>query len=103
MSYGDYEKEFIKKLWILNGLHLQLAYYGLANNKRFMHELFDDVKNIEFSKNAINSLGEAYLLFDRATKDVDVYKQTILHPLLDYLTVLVQTQLYHLVQCNRIL
>ena len=78
VSYGDYEKEFIKKLWILNGLHLQLAYYGLANNKKFMHELFDDSKNIEFSKNAINSLGEAYLLFDRATKDVDDYKQTIL-------------------------
>ena len=77
MSYGDYEKEFIKKLWILNGLHLQLAYYGLAKNKRFMHELFDDSKNIEFSKNAIDSLGEAYL-FDRATGDVDNYKQTIL-------------------------
>ena len=29
-------------------------------------------------KNAINSLGEAYLLFDRATQDVDDYKQTIL-------------------------
>ncbi len=79
VSYGDYEKEFIKKLWILNGLHLKLAYFGLANNKQFMHELFDDDKNIDFSRKAVNSLGEAYLLFDKDITSIDIYKETILN------------------------
>ena len=78
VSYRDYEKEFIKKLWILNGLHLKLAYFGLANNKQFMHELFEDDKSLEFSRKAANSLGEAYLLFDKDTENIDTYKETIL-------------------------
>jgi mannitol-1-phosphate 5-dehydrogenase len=78
LSYGDYEKEFIKKLWILNGLHLKLAYFGLANNKKFMHELFEDDESIEFSRKAANSLGEAYLLFDKDTASIDIYKETTL-------------------------
>ena len=79
VSYGDYEKEFIKKLWILNGLHLQLAYFGLANNKQYIHELFEEDKNIEFSRKAIDSLGEAYLLYDKDTTNIETYKETILN------------------------
>ncbi len=77
VSYGDYEKEFIKKLWILNGLHLQLAYFGLANNKQFIHELFEGDNNIEFSTKAIDSLVEAYLIFDKDLTNLDTYKKTI--------------------------
>ncbi len=79
VSYGDYEKEFIKKLWILNGLHLQLAYFGLANNKQYIHELFEEDKNIEFLRKAIDSLGEAYLLYDKDTTNIETYKETILN------------------------
>ena len=79
ISYGDYEKEFIKKLWILNGLHLQLAYFGLANNKQYIHELFESDKNIEFSRKAIDSLGKAYLLYDKDTSKIETYKETILN------------------------
>ncbi len=78
VSYGDYEKEFIKKLWILNGLHLQLAYFGLSKDKEFIHQLFEDEKSIEFSKNAIDSLGNAYLSFSKETKNIDTYKEKIL-------------------------
>ena len=77
VTYGDYEKEFIKKLWILNGFHLQLAYFGLANKNKFMHELFVGNKNIEFSKKAIESLTEAYTLFDKNAENIDAYKETI--------------------------
>ncbi len=79
VSYADYEKEFIKKLWILNGLHLQLAYFGLNKNKEFIHELFEDEEGVEFSKKAIDSLGDAYLSFIKNTENIDEYKEVILN------------------------
>ena len=36
VSYRNYENEFYKKLWLLNGLHLKLAYFGLSKNFSFI-------------------------------------------------------------------
>ena len=56
----------------------QLAYFGLSKDKEFIHQLFEDEKSIEFSKKAIDSLGNAYLSFSKETKNIDTYKETIL-------------------------
>ena len=63
VSYGDYETEFTKKLWMLNGLHLMSAYFGLSKNKEFIHELFEDEECRRFVITASNHLGEAYKIY----------------------------------------
>ena len=63
VSYGDYETEFTKKLWMLNGLHLMSAYFGLSKNKEFIHELFEDEECRRFVMTASNHLGEAYKIY----------------------------------------
>ena len=51
VKYGYYEEEFIKKLWLLNGLHLQLAYFGISKGYKYIHEIYksDDFKNLVIS------------------------------------------------------
>ena len=50
VRYGDYEYEFRKKLWMLNGYHLCLSYFGLANNLKYIHELFTNKKTKDFTE-----------------------------------------------------
>ena len=50
VRYGDYEYEFRKKLWMLNGYHLCLSYFGLANNLKYVHELFINKKTKDFTE-----------------------------------------------------
>ena len=60
VTYRNYDNEFYKKLWLLNGLHLQLAYYGLANKHTYIDEVLSSKEGREFGESAIKSLAEAY-------------------------------------------
>ena len=53
VSYGDYENEFIKKLWLLNGLHLKLSYFGLSKELKYIHELFESDEYSIFATKAV--------------------------------------------------
>ena len=78
VSYRNYEHEFYKKLWLLNGLHLKLAYFGLSRNIKYIHEILNNQEGLEFAKKSINSLSKAYSLFSNSTEDLKDFKQTIL-------------------------
>ena len=78
VSYKNYENEFYKKLWLLNGLHLQLAYYGLSNGHTYIDEVILSSKGRLFAEKAISSLAEAYMLFSESNEDLDDFSQTII-------------------------
>ncbi|MDG1740135.1 MAG: hypothetical protein P8J65_04760 [Candidatus Actinomarina sp.] len=78
ISYKNYENEFYKKLWLLNGLHLQLAYYGLANGHTFIHEVIASKDGREFAKATVNSLAEAYALLSQSNENLDEFTNTII-------------------------
>ena len=71
INYKNYDNEFYKKLWLLNGLHLQLAYYGLANKYTFIHEIIAHTGGREFAEEAVTSLAEAYSLFSNSSENLD--------------------------------
>ena len=79
VSYSNYEHEFYKKLWLLNGLHLKLAYFGLSRNIKYIHEILNNQEGLDFAKRAIDSLSKAYSLFSNSTEDLKDFKQTILN------------------------
>ena len=79
VSYGDYEYEFTKKLWLLNGLHLQLAYFGLFNNLTYMHEIFEEVTTKDFATNAMEALKKAFILKTNTAQNLDLYGELILN------------------------
>lgn len=78
VSYSNYEHEFYKKLWLLNGLHLKLAYFGLSRNIKYIHEILSNQEGLDFAERAIDSLSKAYSLFSNSTEDLKDFKQTIL-------------------------
>ena len=79
VSYSNYEHEFYKKLWLLNGLHLKLAYFGLSRNIKYIHEILNNKEGLDFAEKAIDSLSKAYRLFSNSTEDLKDFKQTILN------------------------
>ena len=79
VSYSNYEHEFYKKLWLLNGLHLILAYFGLSRNIKYIHEILNNQEGLDFAERAIDSLSKAYSLFSNSTEDLKDFKQTILN------------------------
>ena len=79
LSYSNYEHEFYKKLWLLNGLHLKLAYFGLSRNIKYIHEILSNQEGLDFAERAIDSLSKAYSLFSNSTEDLKDFKQTILN------------------------
>ena len=79
VSYSNYEHEFYKKLWLLNGLHLKLAYFGLSRNIKYIHEILNNHEGLEFAEKSIDSLSRAYRLFSNSTEDLNDFKQTILN------------------------
>ena len=79
VSYSNYEHEFYKKLWLLNGLHLKLAYFGLSRNIKYIHEILSNKEGLDFAERAIDSLSKAYSLFSNSTEDLKDFKQTILN------------------------
>ena len=62
VRYGDYEYEFRKKLWMLNGYHLCLSYFGLANNLKYVHELFINKNTKDFTEKMGKEFLESVLL-----------------------------------------
>ena len=79
VSYSNYDHEFYKKLWLLNGLHLKLAYFGLSRNIKYIHEILSNQEGLDFAERAIDSLSKAYSLFSNSTEDLKDFKQTILN------------------------
>ena len=79
VSYSNYDHEFYKKLWLLNGLHLKLAYFGLSRNIKYIHEILNNQEGLDFAERAIDSLSKAYRLFSNSTEDLKDFKQTILN------------------------
>ena len=79
VSYKDYENEFYKKLWLLNGLHLQLAYFGLSNKNVYINEIIENDEGKEFAQKAVRSLSEAYSLFSRTDENLDNFCKTIIN------------------------
>ena len=78
VSYGEYENEFIKKLWLLNGLHLKLSYFGLSKELKYIHELFESDEYSIFATKAVNSLKEAFTIHTGYQLDLDEYCKNIL-------------------------
>ncbi len=79
VAYRNYDNEFYKKLWLLNGLHLQLAYYGLANGHTYIDEVLSSKDGREFGEAAIKSLAEAYALLTNSDEKLDEFSKTILN------------------------
>jgi len=79
VSYKDYENEFYKKLWLLNGLHLQLAYFGLSNENLYIHEVIASTKGKEFAEKAVKNLSEAYSIFSKTDEVLDEFCRTIIN------------------------
>jgi len=79
VSYKDYENEFYKKLWLLNGLHLQLAYFGLSNENLYIHEVIASTKGKEFAEKAVRNLSEAYSIFSKTDEVLDEFCRTIIN------------------------
>lgn len=79
VSYKNYENEFYKKLWLLNGLHLQLAYYGLSMGYEYIHEVISSTQGREFTEDAIKSLAEAYQLLTETTENLDFFCRNIVN------------------------
>ena len=69
VSKGDYEKEFTKKLWLLNGLHVCLAYYGLSKGVDYIHELYEQKEHEEFILEINREYLKAYTLYSRQETD----------------------------------
>ena len=79
VSYRNYDNEFYKKLWLLNGLHLQLAYYGLSNGDTYIDEVLSSKEGREFGESAIKSLAEAYNLMSNSNENLDKFSKTIIN------------------------
>ena len=79
VSYRNYENEFYKKLWLLNGLHLKLAYFGLSKNIKYIHEILNNQEGLDFAEKSLDSLSKAYTLFSNSTENLRDFKHNILN------------------------
>ena len=79
VTYRNYDNEFYKKLWLLNGLHLQLAYYGLGNGYTYIHEVLSNKEGREFGEAAIKSLVEAYTLMSNSDENLHEFSEIIIN------------------------
>ena len=79
VSYSNYEHEFYKKLWLLNGLHLKLSYFGLSRNIKYIHEILNNKDGLKFAEKSLDALSKAYSLFSNSSEDLEDFKQTILN------------------------
>ncbi len=77
VKYGHYEEEFIKKLWLLNGLHLQLAYFGISKGFKYIHEIYKSDEGKEFAIKASSELVNAFSLFAKKYDDLEKFSLKI--------------------------
>ena len=77
VKYGNYEEEFIKKLWLLNGLHLQLAYFGISKGYKYIHEIYKSDEGKEFAIKASSELMNAFSLFAKKYHDIEEFSLNI--------------------------
>ena len=77
VKYGHYEEEFIKKLWLLNGLHLQLAYFGISKGYKYIHEIYKSDEGKEFAIKASSELMNAFSLFAKKYDDIEEFSLKI--------------------------
>tara|TARA_A100000164_G_scaffold236340_1_gene209901 strand:- start:1103 stop:2182 length:1080 start_codon:yes stop_codon:yes gene_type:complete len=78
VKYENYENEFYKKLWLLNGLHLQLAYFGKSNNIHFIHEILDKDIGVVFAKKTVSQLSNAFNLLTNQDLDHEDFNNLII-------------------------
>ena len=78
VKYENYENEFYKKLWLLNGLHLQLAYFAKSNNIDFIHEILEKDIGVTFAKETVSQLSTAFNLFTNQDLDFDDFNNLII-------------------------
>ena len=69
---------FYKKLWLLNGLHLQLAYFSKSNKINFIHEILDMDIGITFAKKTVSQLSTAFNLFTNQDLDHESFTDLII-------------------------
>ena len=79
VSYKNYENEFYKKLWLLNGLHLKLAYFGLSNEMKFIHEVLESELGRKFAEDSISTLARAYNIYSNTNENLNEFSQNILN------------------------
>jgi mannitol-1-phosphate/altronate dehydrogenase len=79
VSYKNYENEFYKKLWLLNGLHLKLAYFGLSQNLKFIHEVMQNEEGKIFASESINALAKAYKIYSKTDENLETFSKIILN------------------------
>ena len=77
--YGDYEVEFIKKLWLLNGLHLKLAYFGISKDLQFIHEIFEHDEYKSYATDALEALSTAFICKTDYEHELSEFKKSILN------------------------
>ena len=78
VTYRDYEVEFLKKLWLINGLHLKLAYFGISKELEFIHEIFENNVYNTFATEALDSLTTAFIINSKYEYDLTNFKKSIL-------------------------
>ena len=79
VSYKNYENEFYKKLWLLNGLHLKLAYFGLSHDMKFIHEVLENELGRKFAEESISALAKAYNVYSNTNENLNEFSQNILN------------------------
>ena len=79
VTYGDYEVEFIKKLWLLNGLHLKLAYFGISKDLEFIHEIFEHDEYKSYATDALEALATAFISKTDYEHELSEFKKSILN------------------------
>ena len=79
VSYKNYENEFYKKLWLLNGLHLKLAYFGLSHDMKFIHEVLENELGRKFAEDSISALAKAYNVYSNTNENLNEFSQNIIN------------------------
>jgi mannitol-1-phosphate 5-dehydrogenase len=78
VNYKNYDNEFYKKLWLLNGLHLQLAYFAKSHNINFIHEILQKDIGVAFAKKTISQLSTAFNLLTNQDIDHESFNKLII-------------------------
>ena len=75
---GDYEREYTKKLWLLNGLHVCLAYYGLSKGVEYIHQIYENREHKDFVEKINSEYFEAYSLYsEEDDESIKMYQKKI--------------------------